>query len=173
MGLIFPKNLSSGSFWQLREPKIKWEPHPHPRHCFQNQWIFKFSFYLFSLQNFTDYYGSWNTSARCSFQSYQTEYYVIYLQIFNLFMFFWLINFMIALGQITLAGAFASYYWAFSKPSDVPAFPLFKSFWRAIRYGSCEKKKKKKKTDVTWSREMSHMSTIFNFDIWIQTTCPF
>nr|XP_034956982.1 choline transporter-like protein 2 [Zootoca vivipara] len=49
-------------------------------------------------------------------------------------MFFWLANFVIALGQVTLAGAFASYYWAFKKPDDMPAFPLFSSFGRALRY---------------------------------------
>lgn len=84
--------------------------------------------------NFTDYYDLLNTTARCQFQSYEVHEYVIYMQFFNLFMFFWLMNFMIALGQVTLAGAFASYYWAFSKPGDIPAFPLLKSFWRAIRY---------------------------------------
>ncbi|XP_042747247.1 choline transporter-like protein 2, partial [Lagopus leucura] len=56
------------------------------------------------------------------------------LQLFNLFMLFWLANFAIALGQVTLAGAFASYYWAFKKPHDIPAFPLFSSFGRALRY---------------------------------------
>lgn len=56
------------------------------------------------------------------------------LQFFNLFMLFWLANFAIALGQVTLAGAFASYYWAFKKPHDIPAFPLFSSFGRALRY---------------------------------------
>lgn len=51
-----------------------------------------------------------------------------------LFMFFWLMNFVVAFGQIVLAGAFASYYWAFEKPKDIPAFPLTASVWRAIRY---------------------------------------
>ena len=53
------------------------------------------------------------------------------LQIFNVFMFFWLANFVLALGQVTLAGAFASYYWAMNKPDDLPAFPLFSAFGRA------------------------------------------
>uniref|UniRef100_S4RJH3 Choline transporter-like protein n=1 Tax=Petromyzon marinus TaxID=7757 RepID=S4RJH3_PETMA len=38
--------------------------------------------------------------------------------------FLWLMNFVIALGQCTLAGAFASYYWAFHKPRDLPALPV-------------------------------------------------
>nr|XP_054769652.1 choline transporter-like protein 2 [Lytechinus pictus] len=79
-------------------------------------------------------FASNNTTATCGFQEYALPYYTIYLQFYNLFMFFWLVNFMIALGQITLAGAFASYYWAFTKPQDIPAFPLFKSFYRSIRY---------------------------------------
>ncbi|OPJ89283.1 hypothetical protein AV530_010144 [Patagioenas fasciata monilis] len=77
--------------------------------------------------------------AQCLFAFYggETAYhkYIIALQFFNLFMFFWLANFVIALGQVTLAGAFASYYWAFKKPDDVPAFPLFSAFGRALRYG--------------------------------------
>uniref|UniRef100_A0A8C3MZM4 Choline transporter-like protein n=1 Tax=Geospiza parvula TaxID=87175 RepID=A0A8C3MZM4_GEOPR len=67
--------------------------------------------------------------AQCLFAFYggETAYhkYLIVLQFFNVFMFFWLANFVIALGQVTLAGAFASYYWAFKKPDDMPAFPLF------------------------------------------------
>ncbi|KAL7988383.1 hypothetical protein Chor_007302, partial [Crotalus horridus] len=76
--------------------------------------------------------------AHCLFAFYggETAYhkYLIIFQIFNIFMFFWLANFVIALGQVTLAGAFASYYWAFKKPDDMPAFPLFSSFGRALRY---------------------------------------
>uniref|UniRef100_A0AAX7TNT3 Choline transporter-like protein n=1 Tax=Astatotilapia calliptera TaxID=8154 RepID=A0AAX7TNT3_ASTCA len=36
--------------------------------------------------------------------------------------------------KCTLAGAFASYYWALKKPKDIPACPLYSSFSRAIRY---------------------------------------
>ncbi|XP_029636675.1 choline transporter-like protein 2 isoform X3 [Octopus sinensis] len=62
------------------------------------------------------------------------ESYTLYLQIYALFMFFWLINFVSAMGQLTLAGAFASYYWSFKKPDDIPSLPLLKSFWRCFRY---------------------------------------
>ncbi|NXD88473.1 CTL2 protein, partial [Halcyon senegalensis] len=76
--------------------------------------------------------------AQCLFAFYggETAYhkYLIVLQFFNVFMFFWLANFVIALGQVTLAGAFASYYWAFKKPDDMPAFPLYSAFGRALRY---------------------------------------
>ncbi|KFQ11331.1 Choline transporter-like 2, partial [Leptosomus discolor] len=78
------------------------------------------------------------SDAQCLFAFYggETAYhkYLIALQFFNIFMFFWLANFVIALGQVTLAGAFASYYWAFKKPDDMPAFPLFSAFSRALRY---------------------------------------
>ncbi|XP_052789290.1 choline transporter-like protein 2 isoform X2 [Mya arenaria] len=60
--------------------------------------------------------------------------YTIYLQIYNLFMLFWLVNFCIALGEMALAGAFASYYWAFEKPRDIPTFPLLNSVGRCFRY---------------------------------------
>lgn len=60
--------------------------------------------------------------------------YILVLHLCNLFVFLWLINFTIALGQCTLAGAFASYYWAVNKPNDIPACPLYSSFSRAIRW---------------------------------------
>ncbi|XP_078091077.1 choline transporter-like protein 2 isoform X2 [Mustelus asterias] len=76
--------------------------------------------------------------AQCLFAFYGGESYyhkyLILFQFYNVFLFFWLTNFVIALGQVTLAGAFASYYWAFNKPADVPAFPVFSSMGRALRY---------------------------------------
>ena len=60
--------------------------------------------------------------------------YTIYLQIYNLFMWFWLMNFIVALSHITLAGSFASYYWAFNKPGDIPHFPVSYSLYRALRW---------------------------------------
>ncbi|XP_050412083.2 choline transporter-like protein 2 isoform X1 [Patella vulgata] len=70
----------------------------------------------------------------CGYLKYGEGDYTVYLQIYNLFMLFWLVNFVVALGQMTLAGAFASYYWAFNKPSDIPTFPLLSSFYRCFRY---------------------------------------
>uniref|UniRef100_A0A7N6AEL6 Choline transporter-like protein n=1 Tax=Anabas testudineus TaxID=64144 RepID=A0A7N6AEL6_ANATE len=60
--------------------------------------------------------------------------YLFLLQLSNLLIFLWLVNFSMALEQCTLAGTFASYYWAKRKPQDIPPCPLFKSFSRAIRY---------------------------------------
>uniref|UniRef100_A0A8L0DQ62 Choline transporter-like protein n=1 Tax=Oncorhynchus mykiss TaxID=8022 RepID=A0A8L0DQ62_ONCMY len=50
---------------------------------------------------------------------------LVYLQVFNIFAFLWCVNFVIALGQCTLAGTFASYYWAFSKPAEISPFALY------------------------------------------------
>ncbi|XP_040917563.1 choline transporter-like protein 2 isoform X2 [Toxotes jaculatrix] len=76
--------------------------------------------------------------SQCLFAFYggETIYhkYLIGLQFYNVFLFFWCANFVIALGQMTLAGAFASYYWAFVKPDDMPAFPVFSSLGRSLRY---------------------------------------
>ncbi|XP_067829000.1 choline transporter-like protein 2 isoform X2 [Heptranchias perlo] len=76
--------------------------------------------------------------AQCLFAFYGGESYyhryLIFFQFYNIFLFFWLTNFVIALGQVTLAGAFASYYWAFNKPGDMPTFPVFASMGRALRY---------------------------------------
>ncbi|XP_037544765.1 choline transporter-like protein 2 [Nematolebias whitei] len=76
--------------------------------------------------------------SECLFAFYggETVYhkYLIGLQFYNVFLFFWCANFVIGLGQMTLAGAFASYYWASSKPKDIPKFPLFSSMGRALRY---------------------------------------
>ncbi|XP_056598029.1 choline transporter-like protein 4 isoform X2 [Triplophysa dalaica] len=77
-------------------------------------------------------------SARCIFINYNTEGLfqrnLFNLQLYNVVAFLWCVNFVIALGHCSLAGAFGSYYWAFSKPADIPTFPLVQSFMRALRY---------------------------------------
>ncbi|XP_039666804.1 choline transporter-like protein 5-B isoform X3 [Perca fluviatilis] len=76
--------------------------------------------------------------SQCMFAFYGGESvyhrYILVLHVCNLFVFLWLVNFTMALGQCALAGAFASYYWALKKPNDIPACPLYSSFSRAIRY---------------------------------------
>ncbi|XP_039977578.1 choline transporter-like protein 4 [Xiphias gladius] len=89
-------------------------------------------------QNFTssDYPGC--PSASCIFIKYNDEGLfqrnIFNLQIYNVVAFLWCANFVIALGQCTLAGAFASYYWAFTKPDDIPLLPVCSSFIRSLRY---------------------------------------
>lgn len=59
---------------------------------------------------------------------------VFWLQLYNLFAFFWISCFVTALGDIALAGAFASHYWALDKNRDVPSFPVLRALGRAVRY---------------------------------------
>ncbi|XP_054578457.1 choline transporter-like protein 4 isoform X2 [Eptesicus fuscus] len=56
------------------------------------------------------------------------------LQIYGVLGLFWTLNWVLALGQCVLAGAFASFYWAFHKPQDIPTFPLSAAFIRTLRY---------------------------------------
>uniref|UniRef100_A0A8C2F616 Choline transporter-like protein n=1 Tax=Cyprinus carpio TaxID=7962 RepID=A0A8C2F616_CYPCA len=76
--------------------------------------------------------------SECLFAFYggETPYhkYLIFFQFYNVFLFFWCANFVTALGQMTLAGAFASYYWAPNKPNDMPSYPLCASLGRSLRY---------------------------------------
>ncbi|KAK7940167.1 hypothetical protein WMY93_003493 [Mugilogobius chulae] len=76
--------------------------------------------------------------SQCAFAFYGGETafhkWLIGLQFYNVFLLFWCANFVIALGQMTLAGAFASYYWAFDKPKDIPTFPILASLKRSLRY---------------------------------------
>ncbi|XP_034561496.1 choline transporter-like protein 4 [Notolabrus celidotus] len=89
-------------------------------------------------QNFTSSSYPLCPSASCIFIKYNNEGLfqrnLFNLQIFNAIAFLWCVNFVIALGQCTLAGAFASYYWAFNKPGDIPMCPLSASFLRALRF---------------------------------------
>lgn len=76
-------------------------------------------------------------ATQCIFVGYGGDFYsqnIFWFQIYNGFMWFWLIFFIIALGQMTLAGAFASWYWAWKKPKDVPAMPVSAALGRALRY---------------------------------------
>ncbi|KAG8505786.1 Choline transporter-like protein 4, partial [Galemys pyrenaicus] len=76
--------------------------------------------------------------ATCVFHSYTSTGLVqrslFNLQIYGVLGLFWTINWVLALGQCVLAGAFASFYWAFRKPQDIPTFPLCSAFIRTLRY---------------------------------------
>jgi Plasma-membrane choline transporter len=62
--------------------------------------------------------------------------FAIFLEVYQLFMWLWVMNFIIGLGQMTLAGSFGSYYWAFDKSKDIPMFPVTSSLGRCLRYGA-------------------------------------
>ena len=42
------------------------------------------------------------------------------MHIYHLFGLLWIGNYILALGECTLAGAFASWYWAYRKPKVTP-----------------------------------------------------
>eukprot|EP00918_Siedleckia_nematoides_P006523 GHVU01014198.1.p1 GENE.GHVU01014198.1~~GHVU01014198.1.p1 ORF type:complete len:712 (+),score=89.13 GHVU01014198.1:168-2138(+) len=69
-------------------------------------------------------------SRACQFLSYDVAGFVGYLQIFMLVMLLWVMNFIIALGEMTLAGAFASWYWS---PS-IRCCGILGPLWRCLRY---------------------------------------
>ncbi|RXG67089.1 Choline transporter-like protein 2 [Armadillidium vulgare] len=54
--------------------------------------------------------------------------------IYNVFAVIWTMLFVSAFCEYVLAGAFASYYWSFNKPADIPATPVIKSLGRTCRY---------------------------------------
>lgn len=70
----------------------------------------------------------------CRFLYYGDRKYTIFLQFFNLFMFFWLVNFVRSLADMTLAGAYAHYYFSRRTPGSMPKCPLLWSLFRAIWY---------------------------------------
>lgn len=66
-------------------------------------------------------------------QSYDNIYVAYGLDGYHVFGYLWTYFFLIGVNQVTLAGAFATWYWALDKRA-LPRFPVLKSFWRTIRY---------------------------------------
>ncbi|KAI8803246.1 plasma-membrane choline transporter-domain-containing protein [Cladochytrium replicatum] len=56
-----------------------------------------------------------------------------YMQFYHLFGVLWGVAFVLALNQLVLSGAFATFYWTLDKHRIVP-FPVLRSLYRAIRY---------------------------------------
>uniref|UniRef100_A0A4D5RA77 Choline transporter-like protein n=1 Tax=Scolopendra viridis TaxID=118503 RepID=A0A4D5RA77_SCOVI len=71
--------------------------------------------------------------ADCNFLKYDEHNVVTVGQIYNLFGLFWGLFFVTGLGEMVLAGAFATWYWAFDK-RNVPTFVITASFCRTFRY---------------------------------------
>ncbi|XP_072033070.1 choline transporter-like protein 4 [Amphiura filiformis] len=80
----------------------------------------------------------WNSNsnfpALCEFETFGLPGYTIYLQLYMVVALYWVTNFIIALGEMTLAGAYASYYWAREKPKDIPMLPVVASLWRSVAF---------------------------------------
>ncbi|XP_028139866.1 choline transporter-like 2 isoform X3 [Diabrotica virgifera virgifera] len=73
------------------------------------------------------------SNATCKFIRMNNDVMYPYLQAYNIFAFFWLLCFVIALGQMVLAGVFAQWYWTFKK-SRLPFFAVTSAFARTLRY---------------------------------------
>ncbi|KAK3877288.1 hypothetical protein Pcinc_017991 [Petrolisthes cinctipes] len=72
--------------------------------------------------------------ASCQFYDYVVDPNIPRLHIYNVFALFWTMFFVSAFGEMVLAGAFASWYWALNKPKDVPTFAVTASLGRTLRY---------------------------------------
>eukprot|EP00118_Oscarella_pearsei_P012112 m.86189 g.86189 ORF g.86189 m.86189 type:complete len:745 (+) comp36494_c0_seq7:311-2545(+) len=71
----------------------------------------------------------------CAFKDFQISNTLLGMQVYNLFGLLWTGNYVLALGQCTLAGAFASYYWSLppgDKNKNLPFLPVTKAFFRAL-----------------------------------------
>ncbi|KAJ3149292.1 hypothetical protein HDU86_007015 [Geranomyces michiganensis] len=70
-------------------------------------------------------------------RTYSSDHTLQYLQIYFTFGFLWVYNWIIAIGQTTIAGAIASWYWCRPGPSgkkQLPRFPVLASLGRVFRY---------------------------------------
>ncbi|XP_065916775.1 choline transporter-like protein 2 [Dysidea avara] len=74
-------------------------------------------------------------TAKCVFEEFHTDDFLNNIQLFHVFGLFWLSNFILALGECVLAGAFATYYWTFKK-ENVPSFSVFTALVRTLIYHS-------------------------------------
>ncbi|KAG8327586.1 hypothetical protein J6590_018025, partial [Homalodisca vitripennis] len=70
-------------------------------------------------------------TAGCAIRSLNSTNLVLYLQMFNLFGFFWGVWFVTGLAQMILAGTFATWYWTFHK-RNVPFFTLSRAIFRTL-----------------------------------------
>ncbi|CAG2116876.1 unnamed protein product, partial [Medioppia subpectinata] len=80
--------------------------------------------------------SSTNNTQKCIFAKYYEDNVIFAAQVYNLFGLLWGLFFIVGVGQVSLAGAFASYYWVFKKPEGVPYFAVFGGFYRCLRYHS-------------------------------------
>lgn len=69
---------------------------------------------------------------KCLFQSYGLKDNLMSAHAYNLFGLFWGLFFAVGIGQVSLAGAFAVYYWTMDK-KNVPTFAVSVGLCRCIR----------------------------------------
>jgi hypothetical protein len=56
------------------------------------------------------------------------------LFLYHFFGYLWTVEFIKGIGILTIAGSISTDYWVDKRSADVPWFPLFPSFYRAVRY---------------------------------------
>lgn len=86
-----------------------------------------------TFRNYTNDAQAQNLKPQCVAQQTLSRQHVWKYHALNLFATLWLIHFISGISQTTLAGAFASYYWAEGKPRHVPFFAVTRSFGRVIK----------------------------------------
>ncbi|XP_074595594.1 choline transporter-like 2 isoform X2 [Brevipalpus obovatus] len=79
-------------------------------------------------------YNSSEDGSKCIEYQYFRDDILDYAHLYNIFLTLWILFFIKGMCQMILAGAFASYYWAFDKPQDIPGWPLLTSTYRAFRF---------------------------------------
>lgn len=86
------------------------------------------------LKNQTNEQLEQNLKPKCVASQTLSRQHVWKYHAFNVFATLWLIHFISGISQTTLAGAFASYYWAYRNAKDVPFFAVTASLGRVFRY---------------------------------------
>lgn len=130
---LFQSNRTHAAIPQ-RRPKSPQPPSPPPTVHFDS--ISRIQ----SLQDFTSKNRTISNNvnsqvkAQCVMSQPLSRQHVWKYHAINLFATLWLLHFISGLSQTTLAGAFASYYWAHRKPKDVPFFAVTASLYRVCRY---------------------------------------
>ena len=75
------------------------------------------------------------TPISCTFNKYQNVVGIGgWMQWFNLFGFYWAMNFVTSFGEMVLAGVFAKWYWTKDKSQLACCIPLFSSIFNATIY---------------------------------------
>ncbi|XP_035221732.1 choline transporter-like protein 2 isoform X2 [Stegodyphus dumicola] len=71
---------------------------------------------------------------KCMFRSYGLKDNIFTAHAYNLFGLFWGLFFAVGIGQVSLAGAFSTYYWTLDKSKGLPCGAAFTGFYYCIRY---------------------------------------
>ncbi|XP_055925450.1 choline transporter-like protein 2 isoform X1 [Argiope bruennichi] len=79
-------------------------------------------------------YNSTGGGIKCLFQTYGLKDNLFTSHFYNLFGLFWGLFFTVGVGQVSLAGAFAAYYWTKDKTKEVPMCAIGTGFYRCSRY---------------------------------------